>query len=91
MCWKCKSTVTLEEPVPRVAECPVCHADMHSCRNCVFYEPGAHYDCHETVSEMVKDKERANFCGDFKVRREWGGSDGKAQDARKKFDSLFSV
>ena len=78
MCWKCGNTINIEEPVPRSAECPVCHADLHSCRNCSFYEPGSHYDCHETVDELVRDKEKANFCASFKVKRNWTGASTKS-------------
>ena len=38
------------------------------CKNCTFYEPGAHWDCRETIPEAVRDKERANFCDYFKLR-----------------------
>lgn len=91
MCWKCKSDVTLDF-ISRTAECPVCGADLHSCRNCVYYAPGAHYDCHETVDECVTDKEKANFCDSFKIKRTFAaGQDGAAAAARKALDSLFSI
>jgi hypothetical protein len=58
--------------------------------------PGAHYDCRETVDELVADKERANFCESFLLAQKVvsGGTVGKAFDQAKKarndFDSLFS-
>lgn len=91
MCWKCGNNVEIET-ISRNSECPTCHADLHSCRNCEYYSPGSHYDCHETVQEIVTDKERANFCDSFKVKRQWSASavkDDKADKARKAFDSLF--
>lgn len=65
MCWKCGKPLVLNGTVSRSDVCPDCGADVRSCKNCRFYEPGAHYDCRETVDELVKDKERANFCGWF--------------------------
>ena len=53
--------------VSRSDVCPSCGADVRSCKNCRFYEPGAHYDCRENIDELVKDKERANFCGWFMI------------------------
>lgn len=98
MCWKCKSNIDIEEPVSRSAECPVCHTSLHSCKNCVYYSPGSHYDCHETIEELVKDKETSNFCDFFKLKRNFSdsGSIGnsssaadKATQAKKAFDALF--
>ena len=67
MCWKCGKPIELSGTVSRSDVCPSCGADVRSCKNCRFYEPGAHYDCRETVDELVKDKERANFCGWFMI------------------------
>lgn len=93
MCWKCGKNIETEI-ISRSSECPECHADLHSCRNCSFYEPGSHYDCHETVQDPVSDKERANFCDNFKVKRVWSGacskSDEKIKNAKSAFDALFS-
>ncbi|HBG66823.1 MAG TPA: hypothetical protein DDW78_10165 [Treponema sp.] len=97
MCWKCGTDIDAGQPVTRSSLCPVCRSDLHSCRNCAYYEPGSHYDCHETVDELVADKERANFCGEFKLRLVFGGKAGaqaaaaKKAAALKKLDSLFSV
>jgi hypothetical protein len=78
--------------VGRTAACPVCGADARCCKNCGYYAPGSKYDCHETVDELVSDKERANFCDAFTLSA--GGGDGKAFDkakqARSAFDSLFT-
>jgi hypothetical protein len=45
------------------------------------------------VEESVSDKERANFCDSFKVKRDWefvSSKKSKAQDAKAAFDALFS-
>lgn len=91
MCWKCGSEIK-EETITRDSVCVVCKKDLRSCRNCMFYSPGSHYDCRETVEDQVSDKERTNFCESFKVRRIWSGNsnaDDKAAAAKKAFDSLF--
>ena len=64
ICWKCKKEISIEKPV-RSDECPLCHADLHVCKACEFYESGAHNDCRESSADMVTDKERANFCDYF--------------------------
>lgn len=83
----------MEPPVSRSAECPECSAPVRACRNCRFYEPGAHWDCRETIDEPVRDKERANFCDYFQLNTRSSGSDAgesRRRDARGDFDALFS-
>lgn len=98
MCWKCGKNIEVEGSVSRSAECPVCHADLHSCRNCIYYSPGSHYDCHETVDELVKDKERSNFCDNFKLKKIFDSAgnsflnnEDKAAAAKNAFENLFSI
>ena len=67
MCWKCGKPLIIDGTVSRSDVCPSCGADVRSCKNCRFYEPGSHYDCRENIDELVKDKERANFCGWFMI------------------------
>ena len=92
MCWKCKNEIKLDGPVARSQQCPDCGADLRCCRNCTFYESGAHYDCHETISDPVSDKERSNFCDYFRLRKTFDGKKSdKAQKALDAFNSLFSI
>ena len=99
ICWKCKKEISIEKPL-RGDECPLCHADLHVCRACDFYESGAHNDCRESSADMVTDKERSNFCDYFScsaaLRQAQGpqgaqGSSGedKASAARNAFNALF--
>ena len=101
MCWKCGKPLSIDS-VYRNSTCPDCGADLHCCKGCSLYSPGSHYDCHETIDELVKDKERSNFCDFFKVNSAIGkavspdgsinssGGDDKAAKARAAFDALFS-
>ena len=93
VCHRCGASVPGDTPVSRSAECESCSAPIRACLNCHFYEPGAHWDCRETIAEPVHDKERANFCDYFKLNRRSAGS-GTAQhrrkDARDDFNALFS-
>jgi len=90
ICWKCKKEISIEKPV-RSDECPFCHADLHACRACDFYEPGSHNDCRESSADMVSDKERANFCDYYRVKKNAspGADKDKAGAARDAFNALF--
>ncbi len=92
MCWKCGNSIENISSIYRDDLCPFCSVPLHSCKNCLYYEKGSHYDCHETVDELVKDKESANFCDFFKIRTDFtktGKSDDKVQKARDAFAGLF--
>jgi hypothetical protein len=58
----------------------------------VFYEPGAHWDCRETIPDPVFEKERSNFCDYFRLAQDarGGGGSTDTSQARNDFDSLFS-
>ncbi|MCR5253585.1 MAG: hypothetical protein K6C98_07715 [Treponema sp.] len=96
MCKKCGTPMPTGS-IYRDSICPNCGADLHSCINCKFYASGSHYDCHETIEEPVRDKDRSNFC-DFFMPAVIGTGSGlaggtpadKAQKARDAFNALFS-
>ncbi len=78
--------------VGRSDVCPSCGADVRCCKNCQWYEPGSHYDCHESIDQQVTDKERSNFCDYFKLNAKAGNTVGKtdkAAEARNAFNALF--
>lgn len=66
ICFKCGKAVGLLGRVPgRREECPQCRSDLHVCKNCLHYDPRAYNECKEPTADVVKDKERANFCDHF--------------------------
>lgn len=90
-CYNCGTVFPDDMAVYRSTLCPSCSKDVKVCLNCRFYEPGAHWDCRETVHELVAEKDRANFCEFFvlaTVNR--AARSGKAaKQARSDFDHLF--
>jgi hypothetical protein len=51
---------------------------VRCCKNCTFYEVGAHWDCRETIPDPVFDKERSNFCDYFRLADRSGRTDASA-------------
>ena len=94
-CWKCGEAIQVPtgNRVGNRDSCPACDADLHACRNCQFYDPGKNNQCAEPQAEWTRDKEAANYCDYFSpnptlfARNNRPAS--KADDAKKKFDSLF--
>jgi hypothetical protein len=95
------SSLDEQMPIYRTTNCPSCGKDLKICLNCRFYEKGAHWDCRETISEPVRDKEKANFCDYFSIRsytpaeaealkkNGMSKAEKKQKEARSKLDDLF--
>ena len=93
-CFHCGHPIQLlsAQKVLKNDTCSKCNGDLHCCRNCRFFDPSVHNQCRETQVEWVQYKDKANFCEYFAasthvdlVRK----SGAPAEDARKKWDSLF--
>ena len=69
--------------VGRKDECPHCSGDLHICLHCKFYDPGSYNDCRESSADLVKDKERSNFCDYFEP--------GRSQDKGPAKDDLLAA
>ena len=68
-CWKCGvSLADYSLPLRRLEECRACHAELHVCRMCEFYDTGKAKHCREPIADEVKDKTHANFCDHFKPK-----------------------
>ena len=90
MCYFCGHKFDGDK-VYRSTVCTQCGHELRSCVNCRFYDSGAHWECRETISEAVADKENANFCEFFSYEDKAGHNSGsdKAKAARNAFLRLF--
>jgi hypothetical protein len=87
-CHACGAAISLEKIGMRDV-CDRCSAYLHACKQCDFYEPGAHNDCRETNAELVADKEAGNFCEYFRVVPAAKRAKKSGGDARAALDRLF--
>ena len=92
-CFKCGTAIELEK-VSRRDECPKCGSDLRICLNCAFYAESKSNACEEPQAEIVKEKDRANYCDFFRFKETAArGSaapqkSGKAE-AEKLWNDLF--
>lgn len=89
-CFVCGAV--LPEKIYRNTLCESCGAETKVCLNCEFYDESAHWQCHETIPEAVREKDRANFCDYFrpaKTARSRGPASEKQERARTDFSKLF--
>jgi len=87
-CTRCGAPVALDSVGARDT-CERCHAYLHCCRNCEFYEPGAHNDCREPNAEVVADKEQGNFCDYFRYASAVPAAAARSKDPRADLERLF--
>ncbi|HLG13312.1 MAG TPA: hypothetical protein VJH03_02155 [Blastocatellia bacterium] len=75
------------------ATCPKCHTDLHTCKNCVSFDPGARFQCRKPVTERIPKKDVRNQCEMFEpkktVERETTTTTKDTRDPRSAFDKLF--
>lgn len=88
VCFHCHKTMQFTDKIGRRDECMHCRSDAHVCKNCSFYDPKAYNECREPSADVVKEKDRANFCDFFQPR-----TGGAVVDERAKLkaaaDALF--
>ena len=71
--------------------CTNCRAELHTCRQCNFFDPGAHFECSKTIPKRIVNKNARNTCELFAPRTvvERETSSGAPKDARQAFAKLF--
>ena len=92
VCWKCGTSLEhLSLPLQRLDECKVCHAELHVCKLCEWYNITVAKHCREPIAEEVQDKERANYCDYFKPVPDAYSNAGAtaAVQAKSQLDALF--
>jgi len=88
-CFNCNKPIPVSGVVGRRDDCAHCHADVHVCKNCEFYDPKVYNECRETQADFVKEKDRANFCDYFSPRKGSGTGVDKAAALRAAAEALF--
>lgn len=64
-CHSCKKEISGDLKIAHRDACPFCNVDLRCCFNCLFYDRTVSKQCRETVTELVREKEKANFCEYF--------------------------
>lgn len=91
-CAQCGTLLTaVSEPV---AQCAKCGFELHSCKQCTYFDPSKRFECMQPVTERVTKKDARNDCRFYAIsvrveKQTSTGSASKPTDARKAFDDLF--
>jgi hypothetical protein len=77
--------------------CPRCGFELHSCKQCAFFEPAARFECTRPISARIPRKDARNECSLFAPRTTIerqtspgsAGSIRASNDPRQAFENLF--
>jgi hypothetical protein len=92
LCHNCGTAWVSEQRFPgRTEVCTQCGSDLYCCLNCKLYDEHAPNQCKTPTTELVLDKEKANFCGEFDFAEDNGpAEEDPARDKSKEaWDNLF--
>jgi hypothetical protein len=65
-CAACGAVV--DANVTSGSSCPKCKADLHTCRMCSFFDPGARFECRKPITARILNKSGRNECELFSAR-----------------------
>ena len=88
-CFSCKTEIAFDGLVGRRDECHSCQSDLHVCLNCEFHDQTAYNECREPSAEVVREKDRSNFCDYFSPGKGGGKAGQSKEDLLKAADALF--
>lgn len=75
------------------SRCPKCGADLHTCRNCVYFDPASRFECTQSIPERIARKDVRNECEFFEsrttVEKVTSSESQKPSDSRAAFENLF--
>ena len=73
------------------SSCTNCRAELHTCRQCNYFDPSARFECSKPITVKIVNKNARNQCELFAPRTvvERQTSSGAPNDARAAFAKLF--
>jgi len=84
-CNNCAAEIQVAGEIQVIDRCRNCGNDLHSCRNCLNFDPAARNECIQPVEIRVVSKNKNNFCTFFKARvlieKQGSGAAPAAQDS----------
>ena len=89
---KCASCgVAAPTTINFTSSCTKCNGDLHTCRQCNYFDPSAHFECSKKITARIVNKNARNMCELFAPRTvvERQTSSGAPNDARQAFAKLF--
>jgi hypothetical protein len=67
-CNNCASEIQVKDRVQVTDICSHCNTDLHTCRNCLNFDPSARNECVKAVEVRVINKSANNMCPLFEAK-----------------------
>jgi hypothetical protein len=89
---RCASCATLlPEGTDYAGKCLRCGFELHSCKQCSFFDTSARFECTQPITARIPKKDARNECNFYTPRTtiERETSTSRPLDARAAFENLF--
>lgn len=91
-CAQCGTLLPTLGDLPE--RCPKCGFELHSCKQCMYFDPSSRFECMQPIPERIPRKDVKNTCTFYSIRvtREketTTPATAKPADARQAFENLF--
>lgn len=92
---RCAQCGTLLQSLPEpVGKCPKCGFELHSCKQCTYFDPSSRFECTQPIPERIAKKDTRNDCAFYsmsvRVEKETSTpAQARPMDARQAFENLF--
>ena len=93
-CNNCAAEIQVVDSIRVTDKCKNCDTDLHTCRNCLNFDPAARNECTKQVEVRVSNKSVNNLCPLFEpkilIEKQGSGAAPKVVDThRQAFLDLF--
>ncbi|MGH9512564.1 MAG: hypothetical protein ACRD2U_10565 [Terriglobales bacterium] len=91
-CSQCGTVLaSITEPV---GQCPKCGFELHSCKQCSYFDPAARFECMQPIPERVPRKDQVNTCTFYSIsvrveKQTSTPASARPADAKQAFENLF--
>jgi predicted RNA-binding Zn-ribbon protein involved in translation (DUF1610 family) len=91
-CSQCGTLLPSAGEIP--GKCPKCGFELHSCKQCMYFDPSSRFECMQPVPERIPRKDVKNECSLYVIRvtsekETTTPAVAKPASARQAFDNLF--
>jgi predicted RNA-binding Zn-ribbon protein involved in translation (DUF1610 family) len=91
---RCSQCGSVLQPTDELAaRCPKCGFELHSCKQCTYFDPSSRFECMKPIPERIARKDQRNECTFYAMRlaveKETSTPGARVEDARKAFENLF--
>jgi hypothetical protein len=67
-CNNCAAEIQITDQIQPTDRCRNCGTDLHTCRNCLNFDPSARNECIKPIEVRVPNKSANNLCTFFEAK-----------------------